>query len=251
MTDKTADIRSLKQLTHSLITDGLQEIRSKRPNSSIGHEKRLRTAEYFLLEARTYVDGAWEMLMAGNACGAIAVSRWMPEAAMNLWWVVSDGNETEQRLTALAGEALRQDANLLEGLAELWPTQADGLKKRADRARQMRDELGRVKLDSLEVRMRDIKPPERPDWPPLYAIYRICCAAAHPGVKLWERFTTVGQATVSTEPSDNTILTSRTATWMAAASALYLVSLVHCLAKTGNAEKLKDWWNKKVVPLLE
>lgn len=98
--------------------------------------------------------------------------------------------------------------------------------------------------------MKDIKPPDRPDWPNLYALYRICCAAAHPGLRGWERFKKIGQTTVSVEPSGNTILTSDMATWMAAASVLYLVSFAHCLTQTGNLESLKDWWNAKVSPLL-
>lgn len=244
------DIRSLKKLTSRLIHDALAEIRSQRPNSSIADEKRLRTAEYFLLEARDYVDGAWEMLAVGNARAAIAISRWTLEAAMNLCWAVSDENETEQRLADLAAEALRQDANLLEGLRELWPNQAHAFMEGADKARQVRGELGPVKLDSLKARMKDVKLPDRPDWPPFYVLYRICCAAAHPDLKVWERFKTVGQATVSTEPSHNTIMTSDTAAWMAAASALYLVSFACCLAKTGNVQALKEWWAAGVVPLL-
>ena len=247
---KTMDIDSLKKLTNTLLDDALAEIRSERPNSSVGKEKRFRTAEYFLLEARDYVDGAWEMLVIGNARASLAISRWTLEAALNLWWVVSNHDETEQRLTDLVGEALRQDANLLEGLAEMRPDQAHALKQSANKARQVRDELGSLELASLEKRIKDTKPPDKPDWPNLYVHYRVCCAAAHPGLKVWERFKTVGQATVSTEPSDNTILTSDMATWMAAASALYLVSFACCLAKTGNAEKLKEWWNVKVAPLL-
>ena len=75
-------MRGLKKLTHSLIANALREIRSERPSSSIADERRVRTAEYFLLEARDYVDGAWDMLVVGNARAALAVSRWTLEAAI-------------------------------------------------------------------------------------------------------------------------------------------------------------------------
>lgn len=247
----TARIHTLKKLTVTLIDDALTEIRSKRPNSSRGKERRFRTADYFLLEVQDYVAGAWDMLAVGNVRASVAISRWILEAGMNLWWVVSNEDETEQHLADLAGEALRQDANLLDGLADLRPNHAQALRQRGDKARRVRADLGCVKLDSLETRMKDIKPPETPNWPDLYTLYRICCAAAHPGLRAWERFKKAGQATVSTEPSDNTILTSDMATWMAAASVLYLVLCAHCLTQTGNLEGLKILWNTKISPLLE
>jgi len=227
---RTVDtVSPLKELTNTLISDTLTEVRSRRPDSSVGREKHFRTAEYFLLEAREYAAGAWDALAIGNVCVSVAISRWLLEAAMNLWWVVSDENETTQRLTDLAGEALRQDANLLDGLAELRPDHAEALRRRAKKARQLRSDLGCGKLDGLETRMKEIKPPDTPTWPNLYVLYRICCAAAHPSLRGWERFKTVGQITVATKPSDNTILTSDMATWMAAASVLYLVLCAHCL----------------------
>jgi len=228
----------------------LTGIRSERANSPTGKEKHFRTAEYFLLEARDYVDAAWDILAIGNVGASLGVSRWTLEAAMNLWWVVSSKDRVAQRLTDLAGEALRQDANLLHGLAELWPDQAHVLQRRAAKARQVRNDLGCASLQGLEIRMKDIGPPDRAEWPDLYVLYRICCSAAHPGLKLWERFDAVDQATVSSEPSNNTIPTLHTASFMAAASPLYLVLFAYCLTETGNADDLKRWWSTKVVPLL-
>jgi len=248
--NKAANIHRLKELTSTLIHDALAEIRSECLNSSACAETRFRTAEYFLLEARDYVDGAWEMLLIGNARASLAISRWTLEAALNLWWVVSNPDKAEQRLTDLVGEALRQDANLREGLAEMWPDRAHALKQSANKARQIKDELGSVKIANLEERMKDTKPPDKPDWPNLYVHYRVCCAAAHPGLKVRERFKTVGQATVSTETSVDTILTSDMAMWMVAVSAFWLVSFACSLADTGNAEKLRAWWNAEVAPLL-
>jgi hypothetical protein len=248
--DKIANIRRLKELTGTLVHDALAKIRSKCPNSSACGENRLRTAEYFLLEAEDYVDAAWDILLIGNVRASLAVSRWTLEAALNLWWVVSNPDKVEERLTDLVGEALRQDADLREGLAEMWPDRAHALKQSADKARQIRDELRPPKRTSLEQKMKDAKPPDKPDWPNLYVHYKVCCAAAHPGLKVWERFKMVGQATVSTETSDDTILTSDMAMWMSAAPAFWLVSFACSLADTGNAEKLKQWWDTEVAPLL-
>jgi len=247
---KITNVHRLKKLTSTLIHDALAEMHSEYPTSSLGHENRFRTAEYFLLEARDYVDGAWEMLAIGNTRVSLAISRWTLEAALNLLWVVRNQGETDQRLADLVGETLRQEANLCEGLAEMRPDQADAFKQRANSARKVKGELGCARLDSLEKRMKDAKPPEKPDWPDLYVHYRVCSAASHPGLKVCERFKTVGQATASTKASDDTTLTSDMAMWMAATSAFWLVSFACSLANTGNAEKLKEWWDAEVAPLL-
>jgi len=246
----TDTVPLLKELTTTIIRDALKEIRSKRLNSSGCKEKRFRTTEYFLVEAQDYVTGVWDTLAVGNVRVSVTISRWILEAAMNLWWVVSDEDATEQRLTELVGEALRQDANLLDGLGELQPNQAHTLRQRAEEDRQTRSDLGCTKLDSLETRMKDIKPPDRPDWPNVYALYRICCAAAHPNLRGWELFKSVGPAKVSTGSSDNTILTPDMVTWMAATSVVYLVLCAYCLTQTGNQDSLTNWWNTKVIPLL-
>jgi hypothetical protein len=248
--DKAANIRRLKELTSTLIQNALTRIRSECPNSSECSQNRFRTAEYFLLEAQDYVDASWQMLLVGNARASLAISRWTLEAALNLLWVVSDPDKTKQRLTDLVGEALRQDASLREGLAKMWPHRTAALKQSASRARQIRTELGVVKTTTLDRMMKEAKPPDKPDWPDLYVHYRVCCAAVHPGLKVWERFYTLNQTVVSIKTSDDTILTSDMAIWMAAAPAFWLVSFACSLADAGNAEKLKAWWNAEVAPLL-
>lgn len=249
--DKTANIQRLKKLTGALIQEALAEIRSECPHSPEYSENRFRTAEYFLLEAPDYVDAAWQMLLIGNARVSLAISRWTLEAALNLLWVVSDPDKTEQRLTELVGEALRQDACLREGVAKMWPHRATVLKQSASRARQVRTELGVVKTTNLAEMMKEARPPDKPDWPDLYVHYRVCCAAAHPGLKVWERFNTANQTVVSIKTSGDTVLTSDMAIWMAATSAFWLASFACSLADTGNAEKLKAWWNAEVAPLLD
>lgn len=248
--DKTANIQRLKELTGTLIQEALAEIRSECPHSPEYAENRFRTAEYFLLEAPDYVDAAWQMLLMGNARASLAISRWTLEAALNLWWLVSDLDKTNQRLTDLVGEALYEDAKLREGLAEMWPDRAHALRQSAKRARQMRDELGPLQRTNLKQKMKDAKPADKPDWPDLYVHYRVCCAAAHPGLKVWERFNTVNQTVVSIKTSGDTVLTSDMAIWMAAASAFWLASFACSLTDSGNAEKLKAWWHEKVAPLL-
>ena len=192
------------------------------------------------------------MLLIGNARASLAISRWTLEAALNLLWVVSDPDKTNQRFTDLVGEALRQDACLREGLAKMWPHRAAALKQSASRARQIRTELGVVRTTKLKLdkMMKEATPPDKPDWSDLYVHYKVCCAAAHPGLKVWERFNTVNQTIVSIKTSGDTVLTSDMAMWMAAAPTVWLVSLACSLSGTGNTEKLEQWWNAEVAPLL-
>ena len=121
----------------------------------------------------------------------------------------------------------------------------------AEKARETRKELGiGRRLKSLQTRMEDVKPPERPNWPDLYVLYRICCLASHPALRVWGRYRVVGSATVSSEPMDHKFLTPELGSWMAAASALYLVSHCYCVTETGRLGELTDWWNTKAAPLL-
>jgi hypothetical protein len=80
----------------------------------------------------------------------------------------------------------------------------------------------------------------------LYPLYRICCAAAHPSLKVWERFGIADGSTVYKQNIDKQSI----ACWMAAASTLYLVTHSYCLADLGNIEVLKHWWESQVIPLL-
>lgn len=240
---------NLSKLTNSLVSDALDKIRQGRKNSPSSMEPHFRTAEYLLLEAKEYVDGAWEMLEY-NKCGAsLALSRWVLEASIDLFWAVADKNNIEQRLRDLGGEALRCEANLREGLVNLWPSQACDLKNQAKKARAERKTLGAKKLENMERRIQDIKQ-IYPNCPALYDLYRICCAEAHPSLKIWERFVKVGSTTVTTV-SKNPIDERWIACWIAAASTLYLVSGTYCLTELGNAQLLKDWWSNQAIPLIE
>jgi hypothetical protein len=240
---------SLQKLTSELIDDAMKEIRSTWRSSS-GKDRCFVTAIYLLDESRAYTAAAWNAITADNALVALALSRWVLEAAMSLWWVVADPNEIDQRLTDLAGEALRGDANLNDGLAQIWTGQSKALRDKAKRAREMRTEIGARELPPLGQMMETTKPPDRPGWPGFYPLYRICCAAAHPGLRLWERFKDAESPTMQARSSKNSILTTETASWMAAVSPLYLVAHSFCLTDAGDAKTLNDWWSKKMSPLL-
>ncbi len=190
------------------------------------------------------------MLSSGNVRGAFALCRWVLEAAMNLWWVVADQDEIEQRLKDLAGEALRNETKLRADLAKLYAQHATALQAGTDTAKKVMNELGVDRLQDLCSRIKSVKPPNRPDWPDLYVLYRICCLASHPGLRVWWRFRMVGSATVSSEPIDNQIFTTELACWMVAAGTLCLTCDCLCLSGTEDMEALKDWWSKKVEPRL-
>ncbi len=117
---KTMNIEALAELTSGLIKGSLIQIRGASQDLSSGHENRFQTALYLLKESGEYVDGAWEMLASGKARAALALSRWVLEAALDLLWAVASRDETDQRLRDLCGEALRQDAILAENLITIW-----------------------------------------------------------------------------------------------------------------------------------
>jgi hypothetical protein len=240
------NIKSLKRLSIDLLDNALKEISLHRKSTSPSNEEKFLTAEYLLLEAKEYVAGAWEMVSMESYNASIAFSRWILEASLNLLWAVTDKDETEDKLKVLAGEALRCDANISEGLAEIWPGHAEAFKSNAAEARKVRKSLGVMKPNSLEQRLKDIKQEDDPKWPGLYPLYRVCCAAAHPSLKVWERFAYSGNSTVRREPVDKYEISS----WMASASTLYLVMFSYYLTGLGDSQQLKDWWKNKVRPLL-
>ncbi|MHC4539537.1 MAG: hypothetical protein ACYS74_07120 [Planctomycetota bacterium] len=242
----SCNISSLKTLSCDLLNGALKEIRSHRENTSPTNEEYFLTAEYLLQEAMEYVDGSWEMIISGKSNASIALSRWVLEASLNLLWTVVDRDKTEERLKVLVGEALRCDACLLEGLAELWTDKSRLFESKAKEARRIRKSLGVEKPESLDGRLEEIRQTDKTNWPELYALYRICCAAAHPNLKVWERFCSVASSTSSKDPIDKQPI----ACWMAAASTLYLVTHAYCLTELGNIDVLKHWWEKQVVPLL-
>jgi hypothetical protein len=237
------NIAILRKLTSKRLNVALVEIQAVSDNPAM---KYCQTAEYLLTKAKEYVEGAWEMLASGKPDASIALSRWVLEAAANLCWVVADKDKIDDRLRDIVGEALRNEANLLEGKAKLWTEQAPALEERARKARATRTNLKAEELASLDNRLRDTKQDDC-DFRELYPLYRICCAKAHPGLRAWEMFAVVNGTTVRREPVDD----SPTARWMAAAPVFYLISSCYCLAGCGNTEELNDWWEKQVRPLLE
>jgi hypothetical protein len=240
---KPMNIESLAALTSALIRGALMQIQGASRNLSSGHERRFQTVLYFLSESEEYVGGAWVMLASGKVRAALALSRWVLEAALDLLWTVADKDRADQRLRDLCGEALRQDAALAENLVKIWRDLAGPLNEKAKRARQMMEDLGAEGLQPLATRMDQLEASGEAGaelgalGPQLYALYRICCAAAHAGLKIWES-------------SDNTILTPERACFVAAASPLYLVLSAHVLTDTGDAAELNNWWSDKVRPLL-
>jgi hypothetical protein len=242
-TDK--NITTLKSLTCDLLKDTLRQIRSHREQHSPTNEERFRIPEYLLEESLQYVSGAWDLIQSDRPQAAVTLSRWVVEASLNLFWVVAgmtdQNDDVDDRLKALYGEALRCDANLCDGLKKLWPGQADLFSNRAAKAREVRKDLGVTEnLQSLETRLVNLTEQ-------LYPIYRMCCAAAHPGLKVWERFGADG-STGHGSPID-----SHTACWMAAQSSFHLVVGAYILTKleVGDKEALQSWWNDKVGPLLD
>jgi len=234
-------IDSLQTLSRDLLDGTLAEIRLHREKSSPPNEEYFFTAEYLLQEAMEYVIGAWEMIKSGKSNASIALSRWVLEASLNLLWTVAERDQIEERHKVLIGEALRNDACLLEGLAKLWPDKKCQFISKANEARRIRESFGVEKPECLDQRLKEIKLSDK--W---YPLYRICCAAAHPGLKVWERFGSAGDPTVSKDPINK----QSVACWMAAASTLYLVASAYCLTGLEDPKQQKDWWETKVRPLL-
>ena len=242
----SGNIASLQILSTDLLDDTLTAIRLHPEQSSPPNKEYFLTAEYLLQEAMEYIAGAWEMVKSGKSNASISLSRWSLEASLNLLWTVADSDKIEERHRALIGEALRNDACLSEGYAKLWPDKSPQFESKAKEAREIRKKLGVVKPENLEKRLDEIKQPNKDNWPKLYPLYRICCAAAHPGLKVWERFSIASNSIVSKDPIDKQSI----ACWMAAASTFYLVMSTYCLTELGDSKQLKDWWENKVRPLL-
>jgi len=241
-----SNIRKLKALSRGLLNAAFKEIRSYREKTSTSNTERYVTAEYLLQEAMEYVTGAWEMVKSGKSNASIALSRWVLEASLNLLWIVAERDKIEERHKVLIGEALRNDACLLEGWAKLWPDKSHQFESKANEARRIRESFGVEKPKSLEKRLKEIRQPDKANGPELYPLYRICCAAAHPSLKVWERFGIAGNSTISKDPINK----QSVACWMAAASTFYLVTSAYCLVELGDSKQLKDWWETKVRPLL-
>lgn len=137
----------------------------------------------------------------------------------------------------------------MDGLAELYPGEADSLRERAGDARSQRKGLiGQGKaLASLDARLQSMRTKfEDKELPNPYSLYRICCDATHPGMAVWRRFDIgPGGQILAKSPPDATHI----AAWMIAAASFYLVGGAYCLAGLGDAESLKAWWKKEIAPL--
>lgn len=241
-------ITSLKTLSIDLLDKTLAEIRLHRKGSSPPNEEYFFTAEYLLQEAMEYVAGAWEMIESGKSNASIALSRWVLEASLNLHWTVADSDKINERHLALIGEALRSEACLLEDSTKLWPDKSQLFKRKAAEARKIRKDLCVEKLESLNKRLRSIKEqPEKTDWAELYPLYRVCCAAAHPSLKVWERYNIEDKSTIA----QRAIFKQSMARWMVTTSTYYLVLFTCSLTKYGDSKQLKHWWENKVGPLLK
>ncbi len=241
-------IASLKTLSSNLLDKTLEEIKLHQKESSPPNEGYFLTAEYLLQEAMEYVAGAFEMIESGKSNASIALSRWVLEASLNLYWTLADSDKIDERLMILCGEALRCEACLLEGSAKLklWPDKSQLFKENATKARKIRKDLRVEKPESLYKRLESIEEQSETNWPDLYPLYRICCAAAHPNLNVWERFDLADGTIVSKDPIDKQSI----ACWMAAASTFYLVIFTYHLTELGDSKQLKDWWENKVRPLL-
>ncbi len=242
-------VASLETLARDLLDKTLAEIRLHRKESSPPNENYFFTAEYFLQEAMEYITGAFELIKSGKANASIALSRWVLEASLNLLWTVVNTDHTDERLKILCGEALRNEANLLEGLAKIWPDKSQLFNDHAGRAREAIRILGAERLAPLYDRLESInkQPGRMTEYiEALYPLYRVCCASAHPSLRVWERYGCVDGQIVFKDPLDK----QRRACWMATAPAFYLVLFTYCLTELGDSKQLKDWWENKVGPLL-
>ena len=247
-----SNLNSLHKKTAGLLARALTEIRQGRVNAALAMEDRFRVAEYLLTEAEEYISASWDLLRAKKPRASLATSRWVVEAALDILWGTAEPNEIEDRLILLAAEALRLEAARLEGLAKLDPNEAKQFKDGATAARQQMwnlvgtakwrlDPLGK-RMDSISARLKAKSVPNP------YSLYRICCAAAHPGLELSRRFSqAAGGATVTRKPTDHMAIASR----ILAASTLWLVSAAYCLTEIVDAECLTRWWKDEIAPLLD
>ncbi|HBL43052.1 MAG TPA: hypothetical protein DDZ90_06615, partial [Planctomycetaceae bacterium] len=152
------NISALKALTCELVNKTLQEIRTHREEHSLTDEPRLVIPEYLLVEALEYLSGAWDLILSGRPKAAVALSRWVVEASINLYWVVKGMPEdADDRLKALVGEALRNEASLLKGLSKIWPEKANVLSEIAGRASEVRTQNLDIEtnLQGLENRIKE------------------------------------------------------------------------------------------------
>jgi hypothetical protein len=252
--DPATKVSLLRDQTVKLLDKALSEIRQAHPRAPRKMLARSYTAQYLLTEAKEYVEASWDLLKAGRSRASLCTSRWVLEAALNLLWVNAAGPaQVDSRLRLLEAEALRLDAARLEGLADMNPDPNQAKEYKALAATE-RDRLKRIvpktgwPLKSLDFRIKSImkylqaKSMSNPyDW------YRVCCAAAHPGLELWRRFCDApGGAMVTSRPPDEVEVARR----MAAAATVNLVGGAYTLTGKRDCTGLITLWKNKIVPLL-
>ncbi len=246
---KRSAICMLRGQASQLIDRCLCDVQQSSPQASADTQRRARSAEFLLLECKEYVQSACDSLGNGLPRASLTASRWILEAALNLLWATAEAEEVDVRIRKLVAEACRLEARRLEGLAELYPDEAD-VRRAQDAHNQRRDLLGPdTALDSLDTRLRSMKTKfSDKGLPNPYALYRICCDAAHPGMAVWRRFRMGADGEIIAQsPPDATHI----AAWMIAAGCLYLVGGAYCLSGLGDAGSLDAWWKKEIVPLLD
>lgn len=242
----TENIIKLRDLSITLLSDCLKEIQSHHHKDESKNKKYSITGEYLLLEAKEYVEPTWSMILSEKYNASLILSRWILEASLNLFWAVVEKEEKDDKLKLLAGEALRCESNLQEGLAVLFPNKATAYNNNALNARQARESLGVKRLENLRKRLKDIKQEDNSKWPDLYPLYQICCHSSHPSLKVWERFEYCNEKPISKEPAS----LHNIAIWMAALSTFYLATFTYCLVDLGDSDRLKTLLTKKIRPLL-
>lgn len=228
------DIITLRQLTCDLVGEALSEV-SSLADTETEQKERLSVASYYLFASGEYIEGSWQMLSENKPLAALALSRWPLEAALNLLWVVAGNKEVDQRITDLRAKALWQEEALQRGIAEAWSHVAKRHREIAEKAAKAAQGLDARKLAPLETRIKQFEPTDVAAQklgdlgPVLYLYYRICSLAIHAGPRVWE------------EP-DKRVVKPWVIYRIAASSPFYLVVTAHCLAGSGNIDKLYKWW---------
>lgn len=232
----TEEILQSQKVLDEFYKETLSKIKSQ-SHSDFSKQTYFLVAEYLLLEAEEYIEGAWQMLLLKRYNASLSLSRWILEASMNLVWVVSNKDKIDERLKILGGEALRCEANLREAFIKIWPGSSSVSKMNAENARRVRDSLEVEKPNDLFTRLSEIKK-ENPTLSPLedlYSFYKFCCDAAHPTLKLWEH---------STKETHDPNWKYGIASWMIKASTFYLGMFTLKLTGLDDKDQLNDWFKK-------
>lgn len=227
-------IDALKELTSRLICDTIREI-STTPDGAV--EDHYVVARYYLSESRECMKAVWPMLAERRFRAALALSRWVLEAALNLLWAVADDKEVDQRLRDLRRKALCQEAALQDELADASFGQIEVQKEQARKVRSAADRVQGRSLGSLEDRVKNLQATgvaaEKLGelGPRLYTFYRICSTAIHAHPRVWEH-------------PQKKIVRPWVVYRIATSSPFYLVAATPVLTGTGDLNRMYEWWTK-------